>query len=180
MDFRKYNDYEIIELIKEGHEEALNLMFDKYKLFIAKKIGKFNLSSEYDDCIQEGLIVMYKSILKFNEDFNKSFTRYFEHNLENRFISMIRTRQRYGKFIYEKLPVMYDFNVCESEKTYYTEKEIQDALSEFSDFEKNVFKQKYLSRLSTQKTAEIMNCDIKKVYNAIDRIRLKLKLHLEK
>jgi len=92
LDFRNYNDYEIIELIQQGHEEALQLMVDKYKLFIAKKISKFNLTFEYDDAFQEALIVMLRSIRKYKPEFNKTFTRFFELNMENHFISMIRKK----------------------------------------------------------------------------------------
>ncbi|MBU1145550.1 MAG: sigma-70 family RNA polymerase sigma factor [Firmicutes bacterium] len=179
MNFRNYNDYEIINLIKQGHEEALNLMVEKYKLFIAKKIGKFNLAIEYDDCFQEGLIILYKSVIQFDESYNKSFTRYFEHNLENRFISILRSRNRYGKFIYEKLPVLFDYEVNEIEKTYFCKQEMEEVFESFSTFEKSVFENKFLKHLSTIETANSMNCEVKKVYNAIDRIRQKLKMHLE-
>jgi hypothetical protein len=44
MDFRNYNDFEIIDLINQGNEEALELMFEKYKYLVAKKISHFNLT----------------------------------------------------------------------------------------------------------------------------------------
>ena len=62
MAFIKHNDYEIIFLIREGNDEALTLMFEKYTPLIYKKISKFNLGYEAEDMYQEGLLMLYKSI----------------------------------------------------------------------------------------------------------------------
>ncbi|MDD3122794.1 MAG: sigma-70 family RNA polymerase sigma factor [Candidatus Izemoplasmatales bacterium] len=179
MDFRIYNDFEIIAMVQEGCEEALNLMASKYKLFIAKKIGKFNLGYEYDDAFQEGLIVLYKSIKKFKPEFNKTFTRYFELNLENRYITIIRSKSRYYKFLNEKLPLLFDYEIRESPHAYFTKDDFNDFVNQLSSFEKDVFQMKFFHENTHQEIATNLNCDTKKVYNAIDRIRTKLKLHLE-
>jgi len=179
VDFRKYNDYEIIAMIQEGNEEALTLMVDKYKLFIAKKIGKFNLGYEFDDAFQEGLIILYKSVKKFQPHFNKTFTRYFELNLENRFISIIRGKMRYGKFLSEKLPMLFEYELNEPIHSYFSKSDFDDFLTQLSDFEIAVFKLKFFNEYSHIEIAENLKCNTKKVYNAIDRIRTKLKLHLE-
>jgi len=179
VDFRKYNDFEIIAMIQEGCEEALSLMADKYKLFIAKKIGKFNLGYEFDDAYQEGLIILYKSVKKFKPEFNKSFTRFFELNLENRFISIIRSKMRYNKFLSEKLPMLFDYEIHDSIHNYFSKTDFDGFVELLSDFEKEVFEQKFFKECSHLEIAENLKCDTKKVYNAIDRIRTKLKLHLE-
>ncbi len=166
-------------MIKQGNEEALALMIEKYRYLIAKKIGKFNLTRDYDDFFQEATIVLYKSVMKFEERFNKSFTRYFENNLENYYISVLRKRKTYHKFINDKLPLLYDYHVDEHASEYYRKEEIIAIINEFSGFEKGVFKIRYLDGNSPVKTAEIIGCDIKKVYNAMDRIRNKLKMHLD-
>jgi len=178
LDFRKYNDNEIISLIQEGNEEALNLMEEKYKLFIAKKISKFNLGYEYDDSYQEGLIVLVRSIQRFKPIYNKSFTRYFEMNLENRFISIVRSRRRYFKFLSEKSPMLVEHEIHEQPKLYFSKQDFDDFVLLLSSFEKAVFEQKFFNELGIEETANLLNCDTKKVYNAIDRIRAKLKMHL--
>ena len=80
MIFQGHNDFEVLYQIREGNHEALQLMFEKYNSLISKKIYKFNLAYEYDDIYQEGLMMLYKSILTYNENVGKSFTRYFEMN----------------------------------------------------------------------------------------------------
>ncbi|MFA5036657.1 MAG: sigma-70 family RNA polymerase sigma factor [Candidatus Izemoplasmatales bacterium] len=179
MNFRDYNDFEIIDLIKQGNEEALELMFDKYKYLVAKKITKFNLSDEFDDCFQEGMIVLYKSVLKFHDDRNKTFMRFFESNLEHQYISIIRSRQRHYKFVREKLPILVDYQVEEIQGGLYTEADINQALSQLSQLEFTIFKAKFIHNKPVSLIASEQNIPIKKVYNAIDRIRLKIKMHLQ-
>ncbi len=178
MIFRNYNDFEIINLIKQGNEEAFTFMVDKYRYLIAKKIGSFNLSYQFDDCFQECLMILYKSVIKFDESFNKTFTRYFERNLINALISIKRKLNRYGTFINEKLPVLYDGFVKESSEIYIRESEMKNALKQLSIFEKQVFQHKIIKKLSIRQTAQELNCEEKKIYNAIDRIRKKIKMQL--
>ncbi|MDD3113471.1 MAG: sigma-70 family RNA polymerase sigma factor [Candidatus Izemoplasmatales bacterium] len=179
MNFRNYNDYEIISLIKQGNEEALALMIEKYRLLIAKKAHKFNLKLDFDDRFQEGLIVLYRSILKYDEHYDKTFTRYFEHNLENHLISLYRKERNYGKFLMNKAAALIDYSVDESHRNYYSELEIAQALSELSEFEKAVFRVRFLLKRTPAESAKSLDCQIKQIYNAVDRIRAKIKMHLE-
>lgn len=179
MDFRNYNDFEIIDLINQGNEEALELMFEKYKYLVAKKISSFNLTDEFDDCFQEGMIVLYKSVRKFNDSHNKSFTRYFETNLEHHFISIVRSRRRHIRFMIEKLPRLVEYEVEEREREIYTPAEIEGAISLLSSFEREVFQSRFIEGKNVQDTARQTGSTVKKVYNAVDRIRKKIKMHLQ-
>ncbi|MGI6392860.1 MAG: RNA polymerase sigma factor [Candidatus Izemoplasmatales bacterium] len=178
MNFRDHNDFEIISLIKQGSEEAFALMIAKYNFLIAKKIKKFNLVSEFDDCHQEALLVLYKSALRFDERYAKSFTRYFERNLENRLISVIRKRKSYGKFLATKSRILVEDTLNEAPGPIYSDKDIKNVFKELSAFEASVFKLRFQEDMTPSKIAANIGCPIKKVYNAIDRIRHKLKLHL--
>lgn len=178
MDFRKYNDFEIISLIQEGHEEALQLMVEKYRPLIAKKISKFNLTDEFDDMFQESILILYKSCKKFSPVFNKSFTRYFELNLEHRLISAIRQRIRQTRIFTEKANEFISYSVHEEEHRYFRKEDFERYLNELSKFEKKVFDLKFTEDLTQEEIALRLDCDIKKVYNATDRIRQKLKIHL--
>lgn len=178
MIFRNYNDFEIVNMIKSGNQEAFEFLVDKYKFFIAKTIRKFNLTKEYDDIFQESLMVLYKTAIKFNEGYNKSFMRFFELTLTNRLITLKQKDNKYGQFLAEKLPSLYNLTICEEPNYYLTESEILVALSMLSEFEKIVFNNKILGKKSVRETAIILNCDEKKIYNALDRIKNKLKMHL--
>lgn len=179
MDFRNYNDYEIIDLVKQGNEEALQLMIDKYRYLIAKKIIKFNLTEDFDDYFQEGLLVLYRSVMRFDDTRIKTFTRYFEMNLEHHLISAIRSKTRKLKFLIEKLPMLYGDSISESQSTYYSEDEIKAVIHVLSALEKRIFQRRFIENKDVKSIAEIEAIDVKTVYNAIERIRKKIKLHLD-
>jgi len=178
MLFRNYNDFEIVNLVKQGNEQAFHFMVEKYRYLIAKNIGKFNLGYQFDDMFQEALMILHKSALAFDESFNKTFMRFFEMNLVNRFISLKSRSNRYGEFLSEKMPILYQDSLMESPGYYISEKEIREALDRLSEFEKKVFQAKVIENRSIRETAEFLNISEKKIYNAMDRIKNKLKLHL--
>jgi len=178
MIFRNYNDFEIINLIKEGDEEAFKFMVDKYQYLIAKKIKSFNLVEDYEDCYQEALMLLYRSIIKFNEIFNKTFTRFFESNLNNYLISYKNKKMKYINFKIEKLPIICDFVVKEDNLIYFRDEEIIRTLTTLSKFEKQIYQIKILEKRTVKESAIYLGCDEKKIYNALDRIRKKIKLHL--
>ncbi|MGD9964426.1 MAG: sigma-70 family RNA polymerase sigma factor [Candidatus Izemoplasmatales bacterium] len=178
MIFSNYNDFEIINLIKEGNEEAFQFMVDKYQYLIAKKIKSFNLACDYDDCFQEALMLLHRSVIKFDEGYNKTFTRYFELNLNNFLITYKNKQIRYINFKVEKLPIICDFFIKEEDKLYFRDEEIFEALNALSDFEKVVYQAKIIENRSIKECAIYLACDEKRIYNALDRIRKKIKLYL--
>ena len=177
MKFRNYNDFEIILLIKQGNEEAFEFMVNKYKFLIAKNIKKFNLIKYYDDIFQEALMLLYKSIIKFDEKYNKTFTRFFESNLNNRLITLKDKDNKYGKFLSEKLVSLYAGSDKDYRDEYISESEIKYALNTLSDMEKKVFQAKIIEKRSVRETAQYLNYHEKKIYNALDRIKNKLKIN---
>ena len=178
MIFRNYNDFEIVNMIKQGNEDAFGFMVNKYEYFIAKKIRNFNLTNQFEDIFQESLMILYKSIQRFDESFNKTFMRYFEMNLHNRFITIKNKDNRYGEFLATKMQILYDYNIRETPNYYLSDWEITEALSTLSGFEKLVFQTHIVENKDIKNTADLLKCNEKKIYNAMDRIKKKIKLHL--
>jgi len=178
MIFRNYNDFEVVNLVKQGNEEAFDFMVNKYKYFIAKKIRSFNLTKCFEDIYQESLMILYKSTIKFDETFNKTFMRYFELNLTNRLITLKKSDNKRGEFLATRLPVLYESSVKEEQKHYYSDNEIKTALNTLSTFEKQVFQIKIIEKNNIKFTSEKLNCKDKKIYNALDRIKKKVKFYL--
>lgn len=180
MKFRNYNDFEIINLVKQGCDTSFQLMVDKYKFLIAKKIKQFNLVYDFDDCFQEALVLLHKSILKFDDGFNKTFTRFFEMNLTRFLISYKKRNNNYFYFINEKLPVYYVDAYSPPRKNDFLDDEIWGALSHLSGFEKEVYQSKIIEMRSVKETAVYLKTNEKRIYNALDRIKNKIKMHLIK
>ncbi|MCK5732268.1 MAG: hypothetical protein KAH13_04560 [Tenericutes bacterium] len=178
MIFRNYNDFEVVNLIKQGNEEAFGFMVDKYKYFIAKKIRNFNLTKCFEDIFQESLMILYKSTIKFDETFNKTFMRYFELNLTNRLITLKNSDNKHGEFLATRLPVLYESCIKEEQNHYLSDSEIKLALNTLSKFEKQVFQVKIIEKNNIKCASEKLNCKEKKIYNALDRIKKKIKFHL--
>ncbi|MDD4069287.1 MAG: hypothetical protein PHF05_02445 [Candidatus Izemoplasmatales bacterium] len=178
MIFRNYNDFEIINLIKEGDEEAFGFMVEKYQYLIAKKIKIFNLTKDYDDCFQESLMVLHRSVMKYDELYQKTFTRFFELNLTNFLITYKNKKIKYFSFVTEKLPLICDFSVRETNEIYYRDQDFLNVINYLSSFEKTIFQAKILEKRSIKECADFLSCEEKQVYNALDRIRKKIKLHL--
>jgi len=178
MIFRNYNDFEIVNMIKQGDQEAFAFIVSKYEFFIAKKIREFNLAKNYEDMFQESLMVLYKSVLKFDEIFNKTFMRYFELNLTNRLITLKNKDNKRGEFLANKLSYLYEYSTKEAPKHYISEREIFEALDRLSGFEKAIFQRKIIEKQTIKEIANNLNCDEKKIYNALDRIKKKIKMQL--
>ena len=86
MYYQGWNDYELLYLIEEGNNRALNLMYLKYENFIRIKARSCGFNAyQLDDCLQEGYLMLGQAIKTFKPQYGKSFTKYFEVVLLRRF-----------------------------------------------------------------------------------------------
>ena len=91
MDYKEYNDYELIQYISENNEEANTIMFQKYKPLIqsiAKKIYQYanKYGLEMNDLIQEGMLSLNDAIKTFSDQKETSFYTYARTCIERRMI----------------------------------------------------------------------------------------------
>ena len=71
LDFKNYNDYELIYYIKDGNEAALDFMIKKYEPLIKKLTTSFiRFSDKRDDLIQEGYLILMECIDKYNDNYH--------------------------------------------------------------------------------------------------------------
>ena len=81
----KYNDNELIYLIKEGSYKALEVMFDKYEHLITAIVkGAYPYGDKANDLIQEGRMVLFECIRFFNCSYNISLYTYFYISLKRK------------------------------------------------------------------------------------------------
>ena len=68
-------DEQLVGLVREGDELALEHMISKYKNFVrAKARSYFLIGADREDIIQEGMIGLYKAIRDFRSDKLASFS----------------------------------------------------------------------------------------------------------
>lgn len=177
--FEGHNDYEVLYQIQEGNEEALQLMFEKYKTLISKKIYKFNLAYEYDDIYQEGLMMLYKSIMTFDDQYEKTFTRYFEMNFERKLMTIVTKKRRRSEIFNSNELYIYEHNHNTGEKSVYFElyrKEIEKVLTKE---EYLVYTLRELKNYSINYISDHTSLKIKQIYNILHRSKTKIKAHFD-
>lgn len=158
MKFAYYNDYELLFLISEGSEPALILLYQKYEALIYKLANSFYpYGDKRDDLIQEGRILLFDCIYRYNTRQSTSFYSYF-------LISLRRTFQRKRKSSY------YDsFVFLEDEKELPPSNSYKSVFDDgkrfFTDpLEISIYNECYVGGMSLKAYAANNNLDYSRVY----------------
>ena len=94
-DLSNKTDNELVASAKEGNEEALECLFNKYKELVNIKVSKyFIIGAEKEDIIQEGMIGLYKAIKNYEDDKKNSFKSFANLCIERQLITAIKTSNR--------------------------------------------------------------------------------------
>lgn len=179
MKYYKHNDYEIISQIREGNNEALELLFEKYKPLISKKIFKFNLYYDYDDMYQESLMVLFKSLECFEEKYSKTFTKYFELNLERKFITIVSKRVRRTEIFRKNEKYIYESNHSTIQRSEYFDLVKKEITKILTNRENLVYTLRELNNYSISYIHETYGLPNKVIYNSLHRAKIKIKKHFE-
>ncbi len=193
MDYKEYNDYELLDYIAENNEDANNIMYKKYEPLIYKtakrmyKHGK-KLGLELNDLIQEGMLGLSKAIDAFDEHGDTMFYTYAKLCIERKMLSyVISSGRSHQKALNESISIDSAFSDLEyafkndtsnPEKILINEEKKQDLINKakdiLTDFELQVFDLK-ASGFNYKEIAELLDKEPKAVDNAIQRIKNKLK-----
>ena len=193
--YSNLQDEEIIKLIKQGDNQALSFLFEKYKELVNIKVGKYYIiGAEREDTIQEGMIGLFKAIKSFDETKQNSFKTFASMCIERQLITAIKSsnRQKHmplnsylslNNSAYEnedndeELINTFDSKTIEDpldtimKKEYY--KKIETTIDKtLSTFEKQVLN-RYMQGESYIDIASKLDAPVKSVDNAIQRIRKK-------
>ena len=188
------NDENLLKAIKNGNNEALECLINKYDDIVQMKVSKyFMIGAEKEDIYQEGLIGLFKAIKSY--DFNKqnSFKTFANLCIERQLITAIKTSNRQKHIplnsylslsvsAYEnnddtELIEVFNSRQTEDPLDTITKREYYKAIEEkiesnLSEFEKEVLKS-YAKGESYTKIAEKLDMPVKSIDNAIQRIRKK-------
>ena len=194
----KYNnlsDEDVIKLIKQGDNQALSYLLERYKELVNIKVGKYYIvGAAREDTVQEGMIGLFKAIKCFDAQKQNSFKTFANICIERQLITAIKTsnRQKHmplnsylslNNSAYdnedndEELINTFDSKTIEDpldtlmKKEYY--EQIESTIDKtLSGFEKQVLN-RYIKGESYVDIAAKLDAPVKSVDNAIQRIRKK-------
>ncbi len=194
-------DEEVVDFAREGDDNALEYLINKYKNFVrAKARSYFLIGADREDIIQEGMIGLYKAIRDFRMDKLSSFRAFAELCITRQIITAIKTatRQKHiplnsyvslNKPIYDEdsdrtlLDVISGSKITDPEELIISREEfddIEEKMGEIlSSLEWKVL-MSYLEGKSYQEIAEDLNRHVKSIDNALQRVKRKLERYLEK
>ncbi len=188
-------DEEMLKLIEQGDQQALEKMINKYEELVKMKASKFFMyGAEKNDIIQEGMIGLYKAIRDFNKQKNITFKTFANICIERQLITAIKSANR-QKHMLLNSAISIDSNVGTEEENYRERIEliksnyiedpseaivkseyymnIYNAIDQkLSNHEKEVLMQ-YQKGKSYAEIAKALDCKPKSVDTAMTRIRKK-------
>jgi RNA polymerase sporulation-specific sigma factor len=197
--FRVLVDEEVVEFAREGDDNALEYLINKYRNFVrAKARSYFLIGADREDIIQEGMIGLYKAIRDFRMDKLSSFRAFAELCITRQIITAIKTatRQKHiplnsyvslNKPIYDEdsdrtlLDVISGSKITDPEELIISREEfddIEEKMGEIlSSLEWKVL-MSYLEGKSYQEIAEDLKRHVKSIDNALQRVKRKLERYL--
>jgi RNA polymerase sporulation-specific sigma factor len=171
----QYNDYELLYLIVEKDDTALDIMYQKYIPLIKARINGFRIKqNNYEDFFQEGLLMLFKAITTYKTESKKTFNKYFDLILQRRFIQILKKESVhfYNVDLIEDADLLMEKPIIENDHITLLKEIIE--ICKFSRFEEEVL-ELITRKYKTKEISESLNCDVKKVYDATDRIKRKVK-----
>lgn len=187
-------DNELVVLARNGNEEALEVILNRYKEIINMKVSRyFIIGAEREDIYQEGLIGLYKAVKNYELDKQNSFKSFANLCIERQLITAIKTSNRqkhiplnsslslnttaYDNDEDTSLMEMFNSKTAEDPLDTVTKKEYYRLIGSKIDENLSDFEKKVLSRFaqgdSYVKIAEKLDAPVKSIDNAIQRIRKK-------
>ena len=185
----KNDDYELVYLAQDGNEDAINIIYEKYKPIIVKKsknaiVFVTHHGIEINDIMQEGYIGLEEAIRNFSQDNDATFYTFANLCIDRQILNFLRKINGNKDRILNEAIMLddslektlkdnYDIeeNLLGRDKNDQITKKIRDSLTEF---EKKVFDLR-IKGYSFDEISKELNKDLKSIYNTLQRIRVKFK-----
>lgn len=199
--YHTLHDEEVVGIARDGDNEALEYLINKYRHFVrAKARSYFLIGADREDIIQEGMIGLYKAIRDFRMDKLSSFRAFAELCITRQIITAIKTatRQKHiplnsyislNKPIYDEdsdrtlLDIISGSKITDPEELVISREEFEDIAQKIgellSSLEWKVL-MSYLEGKSYQEIAADLDRHVKSIDNALQRVKRKLERYLER
>lgn len=192
MDYRDYNDNEVLSYIYENNEDAREILYKKYEPLIystAAKYFKYCKSSgvELNDLVQEGMVGLTNAIDSFDESKEALFYTYAKICIERKMGSLVSVTKRKRNYILNSCISFDDLEMTQNiltdnsfnpEMQTIDKEQSEQLLSKIkkilTDFEIKVLELK-ISGFSYKEISSLLDKDTKAIDNALQRIKIKVK-----
>ena len=193
MDYKDFNDYELLNYIAEGNEDANNIILKKYEPLINKTALKMlpyckGNGLDLSDLVQEGMIGLNHAIERYREMENTLFYTYASRCIERKIISVVISSNRNkNKILNESISYDDDENLImrfvkdnsPGPEEILISEELEEKLlfkikGKLTDLEEQVFTL-MINGFKYKEIAEILDKDEKSIDNTIQRLKAKIR-----
>jgi RNA polymerase sporulation-specific sigma factor len=198
--FLESADEDLINLARQGHEGALDVLLRRYRHYARAKARTYFLAgADKEDIVQEGMIGLFKAVRDYDARQNTAFRSFAELCITRQIISAVKsaTRQKHiplNSYVSLNKPVSREEGdrplgdaivstevvdpadvVISAEEIATIRKSVREVLS---PLETEVLRL-YMDGKSYQEIADLLERHVKSIDNALQRIKRKLERHLE-
>jgi len=191
--YKTITDDELLYLIEESEEKALEELIERYSQVINIKVAKYKekayeLGLDISDLYQEGLVGLITAVKNYNNKKDVLFKTYAEILVERQIKDIIKTNSRIKHRSLNSAVSLDGFNKEETINLYnvidvenatpesklITEEEIAEIRKVLTAFELKVYELK-LEGKSNKQVALILDKNTRSIENTIQRIKIKIK-----
>ena len=196
--YEEYNDSELVMLIKENHEDAKEILLNKYHYIIGLILKKYNktaalLGIEGKDLYQEALLGFTDALNRYDEEKDASLPTFITLCVERRVRIILRMHNNSkSKLLSDAISLDAEtgnlkqiedtkdkdplVSITDKEEANELDKQILETLS---DSEKEVYNL-LVKGFNIKEITNILNKNYKQIDNTIQRIKEKIKNILDK
>lgn len=203
MEREKYvgiSDEELILRYRDGEEEAIDYLINKYKNLVRKKAGSmFLIGGDHDDLIQEGMLGMFKAVRDYDVGRDVNFFTFADLCVSRQIYTAVQASNRkkhlplntyisiYGQVSREEegegeSPIFLNRILGTQEENpeemVLAQERLEDIEAaieqELSSFERKVF-ELHLTGMTYTEIAKVLGRDEKSTDNALQRIKVKIR-----
>lgn len=176
-DFRKYNDYELLYLVKINVEEAKEILFWKYSFLIKSRIYKMGVPQFlWDDYFQEGCLMLHKAIRIYDESSQMTFTGFFELLLKRKIMTLLKKDLK--KISNEQYDDFEEFPDFENQDMLLNESDAEEF--SFSELERVAYIRLIIQQEKAEDVADDFKISTRSLYNAKQRALKKIRNKINK
>ncbi|MCI5677467.1 MAG: sigma-70 family RNA polymerase sigma factor [Candidatus Faecisoma sp.] len=192
MNYKDFNDFELLDYIYGQNEDANEILLYKYRpliVSIAKKYQPKDGTFDLNDLVQEGMLALNSAITNYNDSKNANFGTFAKLCIERRIANYIRSFRRDKNKVLSEA-ISYDLEEDNSMDKFLADRSLEpltvvtnledDKLlveqinKDLTKLEQEVFHLK-LKGYDYKEIAKRLNKSPKAIDNTIQRIKVKIK-----